>query len=82
MLPAWIDRQGLAFSSVLFLETLKSRKTNLECLRHAVVILPQREQADTTKGEEEPDNTDSDPAGEKRLAEDIAAAVERHWPED
>lgn len=54
----------------------------LDSAAEGLAALPDREQTDTEEGTEDPDDTDSNPAGEELLAEDVAGAVERHGPKN
>ena len=54
----------------------------LERMHDGLPALDDRPDADTETGEEQPDDTDDDPAGEELLGEDIRAAVHGPRPED
>ena len=55
---------------------------SLDSADGGLAALPKWVDGDGTSGAEDPEDTDRDPTGEERLAEDVTAAIHRHGPEN
>lgn len=51
-------------------------------MHHRLSTLPQREDADTRRAAEQPEDADCDPTSEEGPAEDVSRPEQRHRPED